>query len=225
MVEGLLGRLRHHLVYMSDLAERQVDTAVMALIDGSPDLARQVLDAEEEMNALDLQVSRIAHEILTKVHPDGENFRFTIAGMRAASCLQRVGDVASDTAFQAQRVGKNVCIHDVAALESLVEIAESMVRDAVGALVSGNAETAWAVVRRADEVESQINDTIEACENSIPPDSPGFLHMIIAVLDLKRISEHAVSIAEEVIFMVEGRLVRHVSRHLLKGVPEPRVDI
>jgi len=225
MVEGLLGRLRHHLTYMSDLAERQVDTAIMALVDGNPQMADQVLQAEEEMNALDLQVSRIAQDILAKIHPEGENFRFTIAGMRSAMFLQRISAIASDTAFHARRLQKGACIHNPESLSGLLETAERMVRDSVHALVSGDAESAWDTVREADEVEADVNRIVNACEVETKPNADNVVHMLMAVMDLKRITDHAVSIAEEVIYMVEGRLVRHVARLLLKGKPEPKVNI
>jgi len=206
---------------MSDLAERQVDTAIMALVDGNRDMAQEVLAAEEEMDALDLQVSSIAQEILAKIHPEGENFRFTIAGMRAATCLERVGNIASDTAFQAMRIGKGAAVNEINSLETVVEVCESMVRDAVRALVNGDAESAWNTIQRADAVDKEALRLIEACERKIPDDGHKVLYLIMAVLDLKRISEHAVTIAEEVIYMVEGRLVKHASRHLLKNRPAP----
>ncbi len=225
MVEDMLGRLRHHLVYMSDLAEKQVDTAVMALVDGNQDMAREVLAAEEEMDALDLQVSRIAQDILAKIHPDGEKFRFTIAAIRAATCLEHVGNIAVDTAFQAQRIGKNIRMPDVGTLERVVESAESMLRDGIRALIDGDVDSAWTTIRRAEDVEKEASALIDACEKEMDADTSGLLHPIMAVLDLKRISEHAVTIAEEVVYMVEGKLVRHASRHILDGRELPEVKI
>jgi len=225
MVETLLARLRHHLVYMCDLAEKQVDTAVMALVDANPAFAKQVLDGEEEMDALDLQVSRIAQDILAKIKPEGESFRFTIAAMRAAASLEQVGNIANDTAFQAQRTQKNICVKEIGAFEDLVEASETMVRDAVKALVDGDAESAWETIRFADKVDKDVAELLDACERDASGDAQSRQHLVIAVLDLKRIAEHAVLIAEEVVYMVEGRLLRHAARMLLKGMGEPKTKI
>lgn len=232
MTEDLFERLRHHLVYMCDLAERQVDTAVMALVDGNRGFAKQVFDAEEEMDALDLQVSRIAQDILTQIHPEGENFRFTVAAMRAATCLERVGNIAVDTASQAEHTGGKMVSPDGAgALEELVEAAEAMVRDAVSALVEKDVKSAWETIRRADDVDKNVTRLLGSHGSEsrhLDQDAPHAKNeppIIMAAIDLKRISEHAVAIAEEVVYMVEARLVRHAARLLLKGKSEPKAKI
>lgn len=226
-VKGLIRRLHEHLDYMSDLAEKQLDTAVMALVDGNAQLAQETLAAEEEMDAMDLQVNNLAQEALETLKPDKEDFRYVVAGMRAASCLAQIGDLAADTARQAVGMGDVDSAPAGEELSTLVEAAETLVRDAVGALVSGDTDRAWAVIEREGDTGMLQEKAVNAIEGAMEKGNPSpkrAVYLLLAAVDLGRITERAVSIAEEVIYMVENRLIRHVGRMMLDAKQRGEFD-
>lgn len=218
-VKGLIRRLHSHLEYMSDLAEKQLDTAVMALVDGNLQLAEETLSAEEEMDAMDIQVNRLAQEALEKLKPEAENFRYVVAGMRAASCLERIGDLAADTARQAISLGHGKTAAGEE-LSALVEETETLVRDAVSSLVSGQALNAWGVIEKQGEAASLRDTAVEAVEKALEDgklEPRRAVYLLLVAVDLGRIEQLAVTIAEEVIYMVEDQLIKHVGKMMLEA--------
>jgi len=213
LAERSIDRLRRTVVAMSELVEQNVDTAIMALIDRSDDLANQVLTFKRDIDEADLEIGRVSSEILRKNKLSDSEFRFTVAAMRISVHLERISELSSDIAREALYLNKKrSTLSGVDDLAEMLEDSAGMVRDSVGSLINGNADMAWDVCVRDDAVDEcfrRIIAEIAESARSQPGSSDLAVRLSFAASGLESIADQAVNIAQEVIFALEGKIVAH----------------
>jgi phosphate transport system protein len=212
-VERLMDRLHQELAALSEMAERNVNTAIMSLIERSEEMAREVVGYDAQVDEMELDVDRRCIEILRLEHPKSDNFRFVIAAMKINTELERISDLASDIAGQVVAlVRKRSLQADLGHFAEMLEFSSMMVRDSVKSLLERNGELAWRVCAHDDLVDEACRSIEEQLYRIIGDDTKKAVRatrLLLCALDLERIADHATNIAEEVIYMLEGKIVRH----------------
>jgi phosphate transport system protein len=212
-INRMTERLRQELAAMSEMAERNVNSAIMALIERSGEIAQEVVDYDAQVDEMELAVDRRCLEILTLEHPESDNFRFVIAAMKINVDLERISDLAADIARHVQfLITKRSLQADLSHYAEMLEFTSMMVRDSVLSLLNRDIELAWRVCAHDDLVDEAYQFLEKQLYEIIGGETDKAVRaarLLACALDLERIADHATNIAEEVIYVLEGKIVRH----------------
>jgi phosphate transport system protein len=204
--------LLEKLVLMGRLAESMIQLALRVLIERNESLSKEIMRKESEVNDLQLEIDDRAVKLTALQQPVGSDVRFLFMASRIASELERIGDQAVNISQNAHYVLKSVPLKPLVDLPRMGEIAEGMVRKSIEALVNRNTEMAQAVLEEEKEVDlfrDQIFRVLLTYMMADPATIERALALILMSRNLERVGDHATNIAEEVIYLVEGREVRH----------------
>jgi phosphate transport system protein len=207
-----LDELKGKLLAMGGLVEHAVDLAVRAYRDRVPELCQKVFEDETLINMAERDIDHLALDLLAMQQPMAVDLRFILAVIKSNADLERVGDQAVNVV---QRVMDLIALPPAemaADIPEMAAIAAQMVRQALEAFVSGNAELAQQVLETDDLVDRQNQEIFLAMDKTMR-ESPTLIRQaldtIIIARNLERIADHATNIAEDVIFWVRGADVRH----------------
>ncbi len=204
--------VRAELIGLSEATERNVNAAIMALIDSSPQLAQEVVADDEQADAEEIAIDdACVHLLQAGGHPKDE-FRFLLSAMRIAGELERVSDLAVDISRQALRIGqRRKPLVEPQLLTRMLEGPAGMLRDSVTSLIERDPTLAREVSARDGSVNEAYGEALAQLEEHArrgKKDATTAVHMALAVQDIERIADVATDIAEEVVFMAEGRITR-----------------
>jgi phosphate transport system protein len=207
-----LEELKQRLLWMGSLAERAVHQAVQAVLDVEETLAETVLEEENAINEMQLEIDDRVTRLLAQQQLVAVDLRFILAVSRINNDLERIGDQAVNIAQSALRILRHPQVKPYVDLPRMSEIAEGMVRDSLNALVRGDVDLARSVLARDDQVDLLRDQMFRELLTYMMENSavvfPAF-ELILVAKNLERIGDHATNIAEDVIYIVVGRDVRH----------------
>jgi len=207
-----LEELKQRLLWMGSLAERAVHQAVQAVLDVEEHLAETVLEEENAINEMQMEIDDRVTRLLAQQQLVAVDLRFILAVSRINNDLERIGDQAVNIAQSALRILRHPQVKPYVDLPRMSEIAEGMVRDSLNALVRGDVDLARAVLARDDQVDLLRDQMFRELLTYMMENSavvfPAF-ELILVAKNLERIGDHATNIAEDVIYIVAGRDVRH----------------
>ena len=216
-----LEELREKLLRMGGLAEQAVDRACEAYRDRDLNRCHQVLEGESAINVIEREIDEVAFDLLAMQQPMATDLRFILAVVKINSDLERVGDQAVNI------VERVMDLADLPAVDLPVDIARmasataAMVRRALESFIEGKAELAQAVLEM-DNVVDRMRDeafiSLVRKMNDSPETTRQALDALLIARNLERVADHATNIAEDVIFWVRGRDVRH---NVGVVIPEP----
>jgi phosphate transport system protein len=211
--EDQLDELKERMLFMSSLVEKAIHTSLEALNHRDESQASQVIvDMEPQINELHLELDDRALQLLALQQPMAVDLRFITGAIKINSDLERMGDQAVNIAQRALSLVAQPALKPLIDIPHMADIAEKMVKDALDAFVRRDTELARQVVLRDDEVDS-YRDLIfrELIAHMIkdPRHILQALDLILVSRNLERIADHATNIAEDVIYMVLGRDIRH----------------
>jgi phosphate transport system protein len=210
-------KLRDELTTMSEMVEKNVNDAIMALIERESDLAHEVIEYDRQINEMELTINKRCAEILRLPGERGalktDEFRFVYAALKICTDLERVSDLSADIARHVEfLVTKRSLQTGLEQFAEMLEFSSMMVRDSVTSLLDSNVDLAWRVCAHDDFVdeayqalETQLYEIIETDSKR----AARAARLLFCALDLERIADHATNIAEDVIYILEGKLVQH----------------
>ncbi len=208
--------LLEKLVRMGRLAESMIQTAMRILIERDERLAEEVFRKEKEVNELQIEVDDRAVKLTAMQQPVAADVRFLFMASRMATELERIGDQAVNICQNAHHVLKAASLKPLVDMPIMGEIAEKMVRDGLEALLKKDCALANHVLEEEEKVDSYRNQIFRVLLTYMMAD-PGTIERALALIlisrNLERVGDHATNIAEEVIYLVEGREVRHRREH------------
>jgi phosphate transport system protein len=204
--------LKEKLLEMASRAEEQIALAVRGLKDREEELACQVLEREEAINLLDIEIDEMAMRLLALRQPMATDLRFITSAMKIGSDLERIGDLAVNIAERTLDLLKSSQLKPLIDIPAMAEMAQEMVRDALNAFIKGDDKLAQEVCERDDRVD-QLNDQVFRELLTYMMQDAGTISravdLILVGRHLERIADHATNIAEDVIFMLRGRTIKH----------------
>ncbi len=207
-----LERLKERILAMGGLAEERVQTAVEALVSGERDRLAKVLRGDEPINQLHVEIDGLAFRLLALYQPMASDLRVIVAALKINTDLERVGDMAVNIAEAALRYLEHPPVKPLLDLPRMGAIAQAMLRDALDAFVRRDTALAQSVLDRDDTLDSlktQIFRELLTYMLQSPPTIEGALDLILISRHLERIGDHATNIAEDIIFLVSAKDVRH----------------
>ncbi len=207
-----INELKERLLWMGSLAERAVHQSVHAVLGTDEQLAKNVLEEEDAINELQMEIDDRVVQLLALHQLMAADLRFVLAVSRINNDLERIGDQAVNIAQSAERILRHPRVKPYVDLPRMSEVAEEMVRDSLNAVVRRDVELAQKVLARDDQVDHYRDQIFRELLTYMMGDSslvfPAF-ELILVAKNLERIGDHATNIAEDVIYIVQGRDVRH----------------
>ena len=204
--------LKNRLLSMGAMVEERVHQAVVALMERNPEAAERIIAGDEEVNDLQIEVDDRCLKLLALQQPMASDLRLITAAMKINADLERIGDQAVNIAENALKMMNAPPLKPIIDLPRMAELAEGMTRDSLDAFVRKDPALARSVLGRDDEVD-QLKDHIFRVLLTYMMADPGTIEralgLILVSRNLERIADHATNIAEDVIFVVEAKDVRH----------------
>jgi phosphate transport system protein len=204
--------IRQKLVRMGGLAESMIASALRMLIERDGRHFQDVSEREEQVNALQIEIDQLAVRVTALQQPVGSDVRFLFMAARITSELERIGDQAVNICESAEHLLKAPPLKPFVDIPIMAEIAQRMVRDSLDALVRKDTSISERVLREEDKVDAfrdQIFRELLTYMMADPATIPRALSLILISRNLERVGDHATNIAEEVIYWIQGRDIRH----------------
>lgn len=211
--EAELGLLRERLLFMAARVEEQLVGALRAyeVLDGR--LARQMADVDEQIDQLELEIDSLCIQLLARRQPVASDLRFVTTSLKVVTDLERIGDLASNICERVLEMKEMRMSLRPKVIVEMGQAATNMLRDAMDALVDGDARKAQEVVARDQYIDDQYAALFPAIASqmaSTPADFDHLMRTLSVSKYIERIADHTTNLAEMVVFMVDGRDVRHL---------------
>ena len=207
-----LGALKERLLAMGALAEDRVRTAMQGLVERDGQLIDDVLNGDMPLNEMHIEIDDLCLKLLALHSPMAADLRAVMAAIKINSDLERVGDMAVNIGEAARRYTTHPPVKKLIDIPRMATLAQSMLRDALDSYVRGDMELAQHVLDEDDILDSlktQVFRELLTYMLQDPATIEPALDLILISRHLERIGDHATNVAEDVIFMVSGRDVRH----------------
>jgi len=210
-----LDDLQRDLLALAGLVEEAIDKATRSLQTRDASLAREVIAGDPQIDLEDNHINEECLKILALHQPVARDLRRIISAMMITTDLERMGDLSEEIGERSLALCTGPALPIPDKLGRMADITTTMVRMALDSFVNGNQEEAERVLRMDDEVDRYnseiIQELIRIMQSSPTLIEPG-LSLFSATRHLERIADHATNIAEDVIYQVEGQLIRHQPR-------------
>jgi phosphate transport system protein len=211
-LEGLWGGVLKLAAVVEDALNRSID----ALRDGRVDLAGQVYRAEQDVDSWELQIERECLKILALHQPVASDLRRVAAVLKISGELERMGDLARHIAKRVKKLADDPLAFPIPpALESLAVESLMLVHGCLDALTQCNTSLARDVIATDPRIDRQYRSVLKGLKQSVrehPDRIDNWLRLINTARNLERIADHSTNIAEAVIYLKEGDIVRHAMK-------------
>jgi phosphate transport system protein len=210
-----LDTLRQRLVEMSDRAEAMLALSIDGLMARDEGLAQAVLEADNEIDSLEIEVENLAVSLLALQQPMARDLRFIVGAIKISSDLERVGDHAVNIAEATQRLiaaGAVSLSGPMPAITQMARRARDMLGDGIRSFVRADGQLGRAVCAMDDEVD-ELHESVfrvlltHMMEN--PTNITASLQLLLVSRNLERIGDLATNIAEDAVFLAEGKQIKH----------------
>jgi phosphate transport system protein len=197
---------------LSGEAEEAVGNAVEALLRRDRELAQQVIKGDREINALESSIEEHGFQLIALHQPMAKDLRLLFSAIRIVNDLERVGDHAVNIAQSAERLLAYPHIVPEPEIVEMARQARQMLADALSAFVRGDAPLARAVCKRDDVVDALNDSVFRILLTHMMEDSRSIgacMELLLVSRNLERVADLATNIAEDVVFVTEGKTIKH----------------
>lgn len=208
----LLDALRRRSLRMASLVEDMLDEALEAVRDADESLARRVIERDREVDAEEVEVESEVIRLLALYQPVGSDLRLLCTVLKVNNDLERIADCAVNLAERAQHLEPGLAAASAPDLLEMGPIVQRMLRNAVQAYGAGEPSVArlvFAEEQHVDDLYQRVIRRIVADVSDRRCDVSPYLDLLSVAKNLERIADHTTNIAEDVIFLHTGRIVRH----------------
>jgi phosphate transport system protein len=207
-----LEKLKKKILSLGALVEERVYLAIKAIESRDPDLAKKIILLDHEIDETEVEVEEECLKILALYQPVAVDLRFIVAVIKINNDLERIGDEAVNIAERIQSIAKypNISFHFD--YTEMAEIAAAMLKQSLDALVNLDIDTAFRVITLdddVDDIQSTAYSQIKQAMRKHPKEMTYLINLYLISRHLERVADHATNIAEEVVYLIEGEIVRH----------------
>lgn len=207
-----LDKLRTRLIRMGSLVEEQVEFAMRALNEGNTELAKIVTERDDKIDKLDLKIDKQCQRIFALNQPVATDLRLLLTAMKINNELERIGDRASDLARMVISDPRTVALGQRIGINRITQATFVMIKSSLDSFINNDPELAHHILPTDDTVDRLYDSLHAELVREMETDSaliqPG-ARVILALHEIERMADHATNIAENVIFLIEAKLVRH----------------
>lgn len=210
-----LNRLKETLLTMGSYAEKAVAQSVKAVVERDDSLARQVKEEDNILDQYEVDIDEMAIRLLALQGPVASDLRLIAVCLKVTHDLERVGDESTTIARRALELNKEPQLKSYLDIPRMAALALAMLKDSLDAFVQRDARKARAVLGKDKEVDGinhQIHRELIGYMVEKPDNITRCLNLMVVSKSLERIADHATNIAEEVVYLYEGRDIRHTGK-------------
>ncbi len=207
-----LRNLKEKILRMGLLVEAAIRDSIKSLVERDSELAREVIRKDHQINALDVEIDEECIRLIALRQPKAGDLRFITTAMKITTDLERMGDLAEDICERAIELNEEPPLKPYIDIPRMAEIAQGMLIDVLDAFVRKEPKIAYDVIKRDDEVDRlvvQVFNELLFFMIQDPKTVSRAIKITYIAKYLERIADHATNIAEMVVYMVEGKFIRH----------------
>ncbi|HLG23086.1 MAG TPA: phosphate signaling complex protein PhoU [Candidatus Manganitrophaceae bacterium] len=210
--EEELTRLKERILKMGALVEAQIAASIKALVERDVPLARQTIQNDHLVNAMDVEIDEECIRLLALYQPAARDLRFITTAMKITTDLERMSDLSEDICERAIELSEEPLLKPYIDIPRMAEAAQKMVRETLDAFVNQDAPLARKVCaedRFIDDLTQQIFRELLSYMAEDPATISRAIRISFIAKYIERIGDHATNIAEMVVYLVEGKIIRH----------------
>jgi phosphate transport system protein len=214
--------LKREILTLGALAETAVREATAALANRDEALAQSVIAHDVKLDEMEVQIEENCLKTLALHQPVAIDLRFIVAVLKINNDLERVGDLAVNVAERAAFLATQPPVDLSFDFQAMARLAQEMLKKSLDALVNLSVKQAREVLLGDDAVDAmnrQMYLIVQEAIHAHPDQTPALIHLLSTSRHLERIADHASNIAEDVIYMIEGVIVRHKAEDYLGRRP------
>ena len=218
--EDSLARVKQDVMTMASLAQQNIANAVRGVVERNTDVCNEVIAVDDEVDQLEKQVDRDGLEVIMKYSPVAKDLRRVLAAMKIGQQLERIADEAVTIARRGRKMNQHPALPETQLIQSVYDLAASMVRDAVTAFNTGDLKLALALEARDQPLDDIHAATVKRMIERTSEDVgriDDYIDLMTVVRSLERVGDHAVNIAEDVVYAETAHDIRH-------GGERPRLE-
>src|SRR4030066_852808 len=206
--------LKERVLKIGSMVEAAIHDSVKSLVERNSDLAREVIERDHLINTLEVKIDEECIRLIALRQPKAGDLRFITTAMKITTGLERMGDLAVNIAERAIELNEEPQLKPYVNIPQIAEITQEMVRDSLDAFVRGCSTLPYEVIKRDDEVDEltvkNFNELVGFMIRD-PKIIPIAIKRTYVAKYLERIADHATNIAEMVIYMCKGKMIRHIA--------------
>jgi phosphate transport system protein len=209
-----LDTLQERLLEMASLVEHLITRAATAALERDGSAADEIVSADDRVDDLEMEIDERVIELLALQQPMASDLRQIVTTNKISNDLERMGDHAVNISKAARRMSEAPALPQIRELAEMAEITRGMVADSLAAYVSRSPGTARVVCATDDKVDDLRRSMYRILVTHMledPKRLSGALELLLVSQNLERIADLATNIAEDVVFLVEGRTIKHGS--------------
>jgi phosphate transport system protein len=207
-----LEKLKMKLLHLGAISETAIERAGFALINLDVNLAREVINSDHLADLKEVEIEEDCLKILALYTPVANDLRFVVAILKINNDLERVCDLAVNIAERVVFLGSRAPIEAPADFNQMWKLSLKMLNDCLEAFVESDAKMAKSVCEQDDEVDAINRQVYQAVYDQIkkdPEKTEALIHYLSISRHFERAADYATNIAEDVIYMVDGEIIRH----------------
>ncbi len=208
-----LKELKEKLLYEGGLVEKAINSAIKALLERNSELAEKVIEDDPIINALEVEIDEFCLKLLALRQPAARDLRFITTAIKINYDLERIGDMAVNICERVQELNQEPILKPYIDLPMMAETVQTMLKESLEAFVREDVSMARKVMkddRMVDQLLDQIfRELLTYMMQDMKTISRATRVLFISKY-LERMADHAVNVAELVVFLVEGKIIRHI---------------
>lgn len=207
-----MAELKDIILTMGVMVQGLIHKSVEALKNLDRNMAQSVIEEDEKVDQLELEIDEKCIELVALRQPEASDLRFLVTGMKIATDLERIGDLAEDVAERAIELSSEPLLKPLIDIPKMAKLAQEAVAQALDAFVKKDAEKAraiWDKEKEVDKLRDLVHDELVGIMSIDASTVKKAMPLLLVSRHLERISDHATNIAESVVYMVEGKVVKH----------------
>ncbi len=212
-MEREIGKLKKSILALAAVVEESVKQAVIALEKRDTELAKKIIEGDLAVNQREVELEEDCLKILALHQPVAADLRFIVAVLKINNDLERIGDLAANMADRTVDLVENQAMEAPFDLELMADKVELMLEKALDALVNYDIKLANEAINLDDEVDQMHKDAFSAVKEKIRENTDEMdaqINYLSISRYLERIADLATNIAEDVVYLIEGKIVRHI---------------
>jgi phosphate transport system protein len=205
--------LKERVLKIGSMVEAAIHDSVRSLAERNSDIARGVIEKEHQINILEVEIDDECIRLIALRQPKAGDLRFVTTAMKITTDLERMGDLAVNIAERAIELNEEPQLKPYIDIPRMAEISEGMVRDSLNAFVEGCTKLPYEVIKRDDEVDNlnvQVLNELLFYMIQDPNTISRATRISYVSKYLERIADHATNIAEMVVYICKGKIIRHM---------------
>lgn len=198
---------------MGSLVEKQITEAINALLTGDIELANWIIETDNQVDNIDNKIDKLCQRIFALAQPVATDLRFIMSSLKINTDIERVGDIAVSISKKVESVTENIAFLEQLKINEVALKSKNTFTEAINSFIFKDVDAAYKIIEHSKEVDEICDQISNDIINAMIQKSEVIVvatNLILILRHIKRLSDHSTNIAESVIFMIEGKIVKHI---------------